>query len=136
MEIVKVTGASGSTLTVVRAQEGTADVSHGAADAAALLVTAAMLNQYYSYQTVAKTSNFTADGGANVYLVNASGGAVTATLPAAASSAGKCYIFKKTDAVNDVTISGNDIDGQPTRILSIQYEALTVLGDGAVWHIL
>lgn len=73
-------------------------------------------------------------------LVNATGGAVTVTLPAAAISTGRMMIVKKTDASgNAVTIDGSGaetIDGAATKSLPTQYSALTMVCDGTGWHII
>lgn len=68
-------------------------------------------------------------------LVNASGGAVIPTLPAANSvPAGKTYIIKKIDAsANAVTITaaGADlIDGAATKAITTQYTVLRIESDG------
>lgn len=72
-------------------------------------------------------------------LVNATAGAVTVNLPAAASSAGALIVVKKADASgNAVTIDANaseTIDGATTQALASQYDALTVACDGTGWWI-
>lgn len=72
-------------------------------------------------------------------LVNATAGAVTLTLPTAASSAGRQLVIKKIDAsVNAVTLDGagtETIDGAATKATTTQYVAFTVLCDGNGWWI-
>lgn len=72
-------------------------------------------------------------------LVDATTGAVTVNLPAAASAEGALIVVKKTDAsANAVTIDANaseTIDGAATQALAAQYDALTVACDGAGWWI-
>lgn len=72
-------------------------------------------------------------------LANATSGAITVTLPAAASSEGRVLVVKKTDASgNAVTLDGTGsetIDGATTQALAAQYDALTVVCDGAGWAI-
>jgi len=71
---------------------------------------------------------------------DASGGSIVLDLPTAVGIAGRVYNFKKSDAsVNTVTIDGNaaeTIDGTATKILTNQYQSLTVQSNGANWIIL
>lgn len=73
-------------------------------------------------------------------LVNASGGAVTVNLPAAASNTGRKLKIKKTDSsVNLVTIDGNSsetIDGDLTLDIVSQYDCYSLVCDGSNWHII
>lgn len=86
-----------------------------------------------------KTSNYTL--GANDYFINAnaSGGALTITLPPAASHSGRVYVVKKTDSsTNAVTIDGDaseTIDGRTTYKLTRQYDALIFQSNGSAWYI-
>jgi hypothetical protein len=72
-----------------------------------------------------------------VILVNASGGAVTVNLPAAASFSGRVLAIKKTDSsANVVTIDGNaseTIEGALTRKLTFQYDRIQIASDGTNW---
>lgn len=89
--------------------------------------------------TVAKTGTYTATVDDDVILCSASLGAFTVNLPAAADSAGRQYTIKKTDnSANAVTIDGTGsekIDGQNTQALGSQYESVTIVCDGAAWHV-
>lgn len=70
---------------------------------------------------------------------NAAAGAVTVTLPAAASVAGRIFNVKKLDAVNNVTVAANGaevIDGTNTKVLSTQYTCLILQSNGTSWDIL
>lgn len=77
--------------------------------------------------------------GRDLALCSASGGAITLTLPAAASWTGHEINCKKTDSTaNVVTIDGNSaetIDGAATRALKTQYESITLISDGSNWWI-
>jgi hypothetical protein len=95
--------------------------------------------------TKAKTSSFTIDESSNngtTYLVDASGGAVTVTLPAATSSTDKVVIVKKTSATSLtllVTIDGNaseTIDGLTTYIMYGLDEFVAIHCDGTEWHVI
>jgi hypothetical protein len=70
---------------------------------------------------------------------NAVGGAITVSLPAASSSAGRRYDIKKTDvSAYVVTIDANaseTIDGALTLPINLQYESYTLVCDGATWWI-
>ena len=76
----------------------------------------------------------------NVLLADASGGAVTVTLPAAADVPGRHFTIKKTDGTgNTVTIDGagaETIDGAATQVISTQYTALTIASDGSTWWVI
>lgn len=84
--------------------------------------------------TVAVSSSY------QIYLGNASVNSITFTLPAAASSTGLWFIFKKIDgSVNPVIIDGNGsetIDGALTKTLSVAYASITVYCTGTAWYIL
>jgi|GEM_PF-4903032 len=94
-----------------------------------------------SYTVTTKTGNATlsvAEGG--IILANSSGGALTLTLPAAATSSGLWYTVKFIDAgTNIVTLDGNaseTIDGAATNTeLDAQYDYITIVCDGSNWHI-
>lgn len=72
-------------------------------------------------------------------LVDATAGAITMTLPAAADASGMVVSVKKIDgSVNAVTIDGNGaetIDGAATKVLAAQYNVSTVHCDGTQWWI-
>jgi hypothetical protein len=87
-----------------------------------------------------KTSSYvmtTADG---TILADATSGAITITLPAAASAAETIFTIKKKDITfNIVTVDANGaelIDGSTTYDLRTQYEAIKVQSDGSAWWII
>lgn len=98
-----------------------------------------VLSYRYTEKTTSKTANYTATGDETTILCDASGGAFTITLPAAASFTGKHFYVKKTDtSYNAVTIDGNaseTIDGSTTTTLNTQYEFVKIVCDGSNWHI-
>lgn len=75
-------------------------------------------------------------------LVNASGGPVTITVPAASTITGRRYDIKKTDnSANAVTIvrTGSDLlDGATSISLTVQYQSRTLIAYGATntWNVL
>lgn len=88
----------------------------------------------------AKSANYTTTANDGVITVDASGAARTITLVTAVGNAGLQYTIKKIDSsVNLVTIDGNGsqtIDGVVTTALSRQYEAITIISDGANWLVM
>lgn len=68
---------------------------------------------------------------------DATGGAFTVTLPAAAAAPGRAYIVRKVDAsVNAVTVDGDaseQIDGGAGVSLTTQYATALVISNGTGW---
>lgn len=93
---------------------------------------------YVNVRSVSASGNVASNDYA--ILVNASGGAVTMTLPAAASSTGQVVNVKKTDAsANSVTLDGNGaetIDGAATLAWTTQYQSYTIICNGTGWSII
>jgi hypothetical protein len=95
-------------------------------------------NGYYTHPAT-KTTDYTALRTDEVILVDASGGARTITLPAAASMTGKRYTIKRTSASNNVIIEGNaseTIDAAANKTITTQHGFVEVLCDGAGWQII
>jgi hypothetical protein len=73
-------------------------------------------------------------------LVDASAAARTVNLPAAAVNPGKLFNIKKIDSSgNTVTIEpagAETIDGAGNKVLTTQYEKLSIQSDGAAWWII
>jgi hypothetical protein len=68
--------------------------------------------------------------------VDASGAAVTVTLPSAAASKGRIVGVSKVDSsANAVTLSG-DINGQSSIKMTRQYTALILVSTGSEWRII
>jgi hypothetical protein len=88
-------------------------------------------------------TNTTLDATHHKVYVNASGGPVTVTLPAAATAvsngAGRDYIIIKIDSsANAVTIDGNGaetINGAATYVISNQWTSISVGSNGTGWII-
>lgn len=67
--------------------------------------------------------------------VNATGGAVTVTLPDAASNVGKlCGVAKNDASANNVTVSGA-INGAASATITVQYTALLFISIGTEWRL-
>ena len=89
---------------------------------------------------LSKTAAYTVstNDGDNVQVnTDATSGAVTITLYAASTNAGKIVTVKKTDSsANAVTIDGNaseTIDGATTYPLTTQYNSATLVCTGSEW---
>lgn len=86
-----------------------------------------------------KTADYTATTDDCVILANCSS-SLTITLPAASGNSGLFYYIKKIDSsANKVTIDGNGletIDGDATVEIGLQYQYVTIVCDGAEWHII
>ena len=83
---------------------------------------------------VGSASNITLDLDSDSYVIDASGGAVTVTLPAITAAAdARLYVIAKADSSgNAVTLarsSTNTIDGATTLALDSQYEAVLLAAD-------
>lgn len=89
---------------------------------------------------VTKAGAYTITASDHTVICNATSGAFTVTLPAAASHTGRMFHIKKIDSTgNTVTIDGNSsetIDNATTALVTTQYEAVTVQSDGSEWWIL
>lgn len=76
----------------------------------------------------------------SVIPVDASGGNITVTLPAAGSGIGTVYYIKKIDSSsNTVTIDANaseTIDGVTTKVISSQYVSTTIVQTATQWWII
>lgn len=88
---------------------------------------------------VAKTGDYTVIATDCVILVDASGGAVTITLPLASDVPNRAFYIKKTDSTGfTVTVDPVDadtIDGDLTKIICFQNSTLKVFSDGTEYHI-
>lgn len=76
----------------------------------------------------------------NVYLVDASSGAITVTLPALSTVSTAKIIIKKTDSsANIVTVDGNGsetIDGNTSLLINEQYTTLSIVYGTSEWYII
>lgn len=88
-------------------------------------------------------ANYTALSSNDVILVYNAGNNVIVTLPSAALNPGKRFDIKKVDAGNVISIkgqAGQTLDGvnifSSSWDISIRYECVTVVSDGANWFII
>ena len=86
-----------------------------------------------------ETTSTTLDETDDVALCDATSGAITITLPTAATISGEFFTVKKVDSsANAVTVDGNGsetIDGDLTKVITSQYDSINVVSDGSNWHI-
>lgn len=88
------------------------------------------------WNNVSKTAAYTATDDDVWIRVDTTGGAVTITLPTAASIAGRYYIVQKIAGGNNVTVDGDGaetINGAANKTISTQWAALLVISDGTNW---
>lgn len=90
-----------------------------------------------SHKLISVSANYTA-ANENVIVVNA-GSNVTISLPDASTINNRTYIIKKWLAANTVTIQPYGmqlIEGASTKVLTAQYEKVTIINDGSNWVII
>lgn len=96
-----------------------------------------LLNRRTSSRAVTGSGSIAPDD--YMLLVNASGGAVTLTLPPVGNSPDASFLIKKTDATaNTVTVDGSGaetIDGAATKVISSQWEAYQFYSNGTAWYV-
>lgn len=87
----------------------------------------------------AKTAAYTITATDSIINCNSTSAAFAVTLPTAVGCPGRVYTIKKTDAsANAVTVdttSSQTIDGASTKVLSNQYDTITVYSDNANWKV-
>lgn len=109
----------------------------GAIDTSVFLTSAATAET----PVISKTSDYTIVDGDQTKIINANptGASFTLTLPSAVTVGDGWFVtVKHVGSANTVTITGvsaQTIDGSSSRILSAQYEQVTIVSDGANWHV-
>jgi len=103
-----------------------------------LIVTSLFTSAFFtSISTVTASKTLTAAD--SVIVADASDGVITLTMPTAIGIAGRYYYIKKKDSsANVVTIvaaGDQEIDGANSMNLTDQYEAVTLISDGAGWWV-
>jgi hypothetical protein len=87
-----------------------------------------------------KTAAYTIATSDDIILADTTSAGFTLTLPTASGNTGKIFEIKKIDSTNNiVTIDGNGsetIDGDTTKKLATQNEAVTITSDGTNWVVL
>jgi hypothetical protein len=91
-----------------------------------------------AYRTVETTANV--QSGDYLIIADATGGAITMTLPPAALVPGRIYSFKRINSgANAVIVDGyasETIDGNLTHTLTPQWNSVTIMSNGVAWFIL
>lgn len=91
-----------------------------------------------------KTASHVVTATDHTLLFDCTVGALTATLPAAATNSGRMLTFKKIDSsVNTLTVDGNGTEtiqalGAPatTQVITGQGETLTIQSNGTGWYVI
>jgi hypothetical protein len=91
-----------------------------------------------AYRTVTTSGNV--QSGDYLIIADATGGAITMTLPPAALVPGRIYVFKRINSgANAVIVDGyaaETIDGAATHTLTPQWNSVTIMSNGVAWFIL
>jgi hypothetical protein len=91
-----------------------------------------------TYRSVTATGNVVS--GDYLIIADATGGAITMTLPPAALVPGRIYVFKRINSGANAVIvdpSGAEtIDGAATYTLSAQWNSVTIMSNGTAWFII
>jgi hypothetical protein len=119
---------------------GAADVTVLTINGSGVVHTQAISNLSSFGNIVTKTGNYTATSTDGTIVVDASGGNVTVTLPAASSTTlGLKLSIKKIDTSgNNVIIDGDGsetIDGQTTMTWNVPWQGYVVQCDGTGWYV-
>jgi len=138
-EIVNVTAVSTDTFTIERGARGTTAATHTGATPLRAVVYSEDVGKI-NWFLVEKTDSYTATSSDCIILVDASGGDVTITLPAAEDSTNSGYIIKKIDTSGGkVTIDADEsetIDGEESIDLTLQYQFVSIVCDGTEWFVI
>ncbi len=98
------------------------------------------INGSFSTAIATKIADYTATANDHILIVDASAAVRTITLPTAVGIAGRQYIIKKKDnSANSVIIAAaasENIDGELSIIMSIQWQVRTLVSDGTNWMII
>ena len=91
-----------------------------------------------AYRTVTTSGNV--QSGDYLIIADATGGAITMTLPPAALVPGRIYAFKRiSSGANAVIVDGyaaETIDGAATHTLTPHWNSVTIMSNGVAWFIL
>lgn len=96
-------------------------------------------NSQLTFPVASKTANYTVMSFDEVILVNATSGSVTIALPTAAGRTDPVTVKKTDSSGNTVTLDGNGsetIDGATTKVLSTQWDTVTIIPSGGNWFII
>lgn len=135
--VTTVSGTTTPIVTITDAVGGSTSITYSAGEGIGLLHssnTITISSTLSSFTVTEKSTTFTASIGDNqVYLVDASGGAVTVDLPATSDTDidGRSVVIKKADNSGNaviITPNGSDtIDGAATASITTQYATVTAV---------
>lgn len=118
------------------ATSSTKMIINGAGSATAVKITSEV--DAYVYASVTSvSSNTTLTNGNSIVLATGGAGGITITLPA--PTAGKIFNIKKIDSgVGSITISppSGTIDGSASKLLTVQYQSLTITSNGTNFFVI
>jgi hypothetical protein len=101
---------------------------------------AVSVNDRNVFSVATKTANYTILSTDHTIRVDATGGAVTITLPDAGTVSGRVFCVKKVDltsnAVNIATTSAQTIDDETGVAVYLKGTSITVQSNGTNWDIL
>ena len=96
-------------------------------------------NSQLTFPVAAKTATYTATSFDEVILCNAAGGAFTINLPTAVNRTDPVTVKKTDSSGNTITIDGSGsetIDGATAKVLSTQWETVTLIPSGGNWFLI
>jgi hypothetical protein len=99
------------------------------------VVTVLKMSGGATFNYVAKTSTYSISS--TDYLIDCTANTFTVTLPSAVGITGRVYVIKNsgTGVVTVATSLAQNIDAYSSFVLSVQYEAIQVMSDGANWKV-
>ncbi|MCG2614031.1 hypothetical protein LZZ85_07050 [Terrimonas sp. NA20] len=142
------TGARGVVTTAVQTFAGSKTFQDSVAAAKAILVggsghanSTVQVDGSLSMTIKTVTSSYTADGTDNTILANTTTAAITLTLPAPSSFAGRIYTIKKIgsggiDKELTITPTSGTIDGGSNYVIYNDWTFVTLQTDGTNWYII
>lgn len=95
-------------------------------------------NSQLTYPVTTKSGNYTATAFDQVILGDANNAPITITLPNATGRTDPITVKKTDSSANTVTVAasgGQSIDSAATKVLSAQWEKVTVIPSGGNWYV-
>jgi hypothetical protein len=145
-EIVRVTGISTNTLTIVRAQESSTARAIQVGDQFAATVTAKSFTDVENVGVNTATTTYTVASTDQVVLLDATSASFNVTLPTAVGFK-RSYVLKainvNSNLITLLTTSGQTIDGNNSGTVTLGapsstalYNMITLVSDGSNWRVI